>query len=289
MKKLYYGQKNKPKKRKKSVFFLKKTNCSEILLIKLHNKKYILKRGLNESIEEEFLNHKKVYSIYKRNKENVSFIIPKVYSYNKKANFYIMEYIQSAMNLQEIIFNGNFKTMQQTFYNLGKAIKSYHSVMTNGIKSTKIPILEHGTVKTVLESEKGVEFKKNYNEFPKNSYCRIFKDFKSTNVLVNKDNKINLIDFQKIYYYAPFYYDLARFIDTIKVFTFVKSPLYYIVNRKKINRVLRYFIKGYGEKIEIKLLNNARKMHQEEHIYMKREKGEIINSIILKFIYKIGI
>lgn len=268
-----------------SCILLKKTDCSEIFLINSKENKYIIKKDRNnKDISEEFNNHKIICHIFKTHKKDIHFAIPEVYFLNKNSIFYVMEYINNAKNIQEIIFENNFKRLEKIFQNLGKALYCYHSNLTRFLRY-KFSILEHGTIKSILASKYKNKFMREYNQLPKYSYRRILKDFKATNILVDKKNKIYFIDFQKIYYFAPFYYDLARFIDTTKSSTFINSPLYYLLNRRKIKFLFKEFIRNYKEEVDERLLNNARKIHQLEHVYMKRERGQFLNSIILKIIY----
>lgn len=271
-----------------TITLFKKTNPSEIYIANTQNKKYIIKKGLGESIEEEYINHKTIYKIYLENKDAAFFSIPKPYMINKKGNYFVMEYIENANNFQELILNKNFKLLNEIASSIGKSIYSYHQLATKYL-TTRTNIFDHGTMQLVISSKHGNKIINLYKKIPNNSFCIIFKDFKATNILVDKYKNIYFIDFQKINYYASYYYDLARFIDTTKIFTFVKNPIYYLLKRKNISNIFANIINSYKKDINLNYLYIAQKIHQTEHIFMKKEKGHFLNSVILQLIYKLKI
>jgi len=82
---------------------------------------------------------------------------------------------------------------------------------------------------------------------------------------------------------------MARFIDTLKIFALLNSPIHYIFCRRKIVELCDIFLQGYGNGVDINHLNTARKLHQMEHVCMKQDKGQVINASILKILYKIKV
>ncbi len=254
------------------------------------NENYIIKQSLNGSIIKDYKNHELVYQIWNRVKGDVDFIIPEPLFCDVDSKYYIMEFISDANNLQDIVLNDDSTNLEDSFNRIGKVLYQYHHFMTLHLLSKREEFEGHNTLKSVLTSRKKGIFINLMNHFDESMYSIIFKDFKPSNILIDLNDKIYLIDFQNIYYYAPFYYDLARFIDSLKVFTFFKSPMFYFLNRKRINRFIECFTKGYSEsKIDIKLLNDARKIHQMEHIFMKKDKGHNMKAFILEIFYSVVI
>jgi len=237
---------------------IKKTDSSSIYLLMNKNMKYILKRSLNGNIIKDYRNHEAVYKIWESCKKDINFIIP--------AN------------------------LEKQFNHVGNVLYQYHHCMTLHVLSKRKEFTEHNTLKSVLSSKKKKMFRDLLGHFDRGTYTIIFKDFKPSNVLIDKNNKIYLIDFQNIHYCAPFYYDIARFIDSLEVSTLFKSPLFYFLNRRRLNRFTECFMKGYSEStIDNGLLNDARKMHQIEHVFMKKDKGQSMKAILLKMFYGMGV
>ena len=270
---------------------IKSTGASDIFEISSVDKKYILKMGKYNSINEEFENHKRVYNIWIKNKVGINFFIPKPYFFNKEANYYVMEYVDKAGNLQDMILEQSPIKLENYFKKVGKMLYQYQELMTKYLNSEKHSILGHNTIQSILSSSKEKFYSKIFNKIDGGNNKIIFKDFKPANILIDKFGKLYLIDFQKIFYWAPFYYDLARFIDAVKVFTFFKSPFFYLYNRKKIHRLIIFFIKGYSQnqKIDFDILQKTHKLHQIEHVFMKKDKHQTISAWLLSLFYKLNI
>jgi hypothetical protein len=269
---------------------MKKTDSSSVYLLVTKNRNYIIKQSLNSNIIKDYKNHELVYKIWKSCKKNVDFIIPEPFFCDIDSKWYLMEFVPDANNLQDIVLNKNSTNLEKHFNHVGNVLYQYHHFMTLHLLSKRKEFTEHNTLKSVLSSKKKELFIELLGHFDRGAYTIILKDFKPSNVLIDKTNKIYLIDFQDIYYCAPFYCDIARFIDSLEVFTLFKSPLFYFLNRKRINRFIECFTKGYSEsKIDNGLLNDARKMHQIEHVFMKKDMGHNMKSILLKIFYNIGV
>ena len=269
---------------------IKKTDSYSIYLLMNKNMKYILKRSLNGNIIKDYRNHEAVYKIWESCKKDINFIIPEPFFCDIGSEWYLMEYISDADNLQDIVLNKNSANLEKQFNHVGNVLYQYHHCMTLHVLSKRKEFTEHNTLKSVLSSKKKKMFRDLLGHFDRGTYTIIFKDFKPSNVLIDKNNKIYLIDFQNIHYCAPFYYDIARFIDSLEVSTLFKSPLFYFLNRRRLNRFTECFMKGYSEStIDNGLLNDARKMHQIEHVFMKQDKGQSMKAILLKMFYGMGV
>jgi len=272
-----------------SLELIKKTDSSMIyLLITNQDNKYALKMSnKKQDAGKEYKNHKIVFHIWQDNKDKLSFNIPSVHFYDKDYNYYVMEYVKNSTNLQELIFNSDTGRLKHIFHKIGKMQYDYHQIATSALKDKRRSLLEHNSVKTEVESNSGQHFLALYDSLPKDSYRFLLKDFKPTNVLIDEKDRIWLIDFQNINYYAPLYYDFARFIDTMKIFSFISSPFKYVLYRRRIACLIDIFIRSYGENISLAHINTARKIHQKEHIIMKKKKGQIPKMLLLKLLYGI--
>jgi Ser/Thr protein kinase RdoA (MazF antagonist) len=158
--------------------------------------------------------------------------------------------------------------------------------VTKHLAWNKEDMLVHDTAGQLLDGRKGRRIKRSLDEFDDDSYRIIFKDLTLSNIVLAESGDIYFLDFQKIYYYAPFYYDLARFIDTGKVFSLVRRPLFFLLNFSSINCALKSFLDGYGGGVDEARLKMMQYLHRVKHIQIKANKSKL-DSLILKLIYYI--
>ena len=265
-----------------SITLLKETSCSFLYHIKA-KKEYVLKKSKSQSISEEFNNHKKIYECRLREKGNLDFKVPEVYFLADDEKFYVMEYIRGAGNLLEILLQ-NKDGAGEVFRRAGECMNQYHALTTKYLIDDKQSMLVHDTIKQLLDSKAADKVRAFLDSFGEDTYRIIFKDFTLSNIVLDDNNNIYFTDFQKIYYYAPFYYDLARFIDTGKVFALVKKPLFFLLNCGKINSILNSFLDGYNPGLDRELLKKMQWLHRAEHIQMKANRSRR-DALILKLIY----
>jgi serine/threonine protein kinase len=267
------------------------TNCSLVYRLKAQKKNYVLKKFKKKNKAfQEFNNHRRVYNLWLSNKNSLGFNIPQPYVLSKKRNFFVMEYIDNSRSLFDLMFTGRFEKLPFYFEKVGKCLAQYHQLITSSSLFKKKPITKDGVIDLILKSKYGKYFRDNYKKINRKAYKLISRDFKASNVLINKENQIYLIDFQEVEYYAPFYCDLARFYDTTKSLTFYKSPVFYLKNRKRIDMILDSFLQGYHsiEKLDKDVLCMIRKLHQIEHMFMKKKSGHNLKGILLKAFYTIS-
>jgi len=264
------------------VELIKETGLSFLYRI-TGEKKYILKESKNADISEEFYNHKKVYDCWAQNRQGLDFKIPQVYFLADDKKSYLMDYIEAACNLLESLQKKR-PAIMQIFQKAGLCVNQYHTLMTKALEGQRQSIFDHDSFAQIIQSKDGHKIKNHFNQFPDESFRTIFKDFSLSNVIVDKNNDIYFVDFQKIYYYAPFYYDLARFIDTGKVFSLAQKPLFFLVNFNKINKILNSFIDGYGAGVDKTHLKTMCYIHRKEHIQMKKNVSSF-DALILQIIY----
>ena len=266
------------------ITLIKETSCSFLYHIKAQ-KQYVLKKSKAQSISEEFNNHKKIYECWRKEKENLNFKIPEVYFLADDEKFYVMEYIRGAVNLLQLMFR-NKNNAAEIFKRAGECMNQYHAFTTKFLFDDKQSMLVHDTIKQLLDSKAADKVRKCLDAFGEDTYRIIFKDFTLSNIVLDDNNNIYFTDFQKIYYYAPLYYDLARFVDTGKVFALVKKPLFFLRNCGKINSILNSFLHGYNPGLDRELLKKMQWLHRAEHIQMKANKSRQ-DALILKLIYRI--
>ncbi len=265
-----------------SIELIKETSCSFLYHIKAQ-KQYVLKKSKAKSISEQFNNHKKIYECWRKGKENLNFKIPEVYFLAGDKKYYVMEYISGAVDLLQLLFQ-NKNSAAGIFKRAGECMNQYHGLATKSLFDDKQSMLEHNTIKQLLDSKAEDKVRAVLDSFSEDTCRIIFKDFTLSNIVLDDSGNIYFIDFQKIYYYAPLYYDLARFIDTGKVFALVKKPLFFLRNCGKINAILNSFLNGYNPELDRELLKKMQWLHRAEHIQMKANKNKR-DAVILKLIY----
>ena len=265
-----------------TISLLKETSRSLLYYVRA-KRQYLLKKSKKESIRQEFDNHKRIYECWIKEKENLRFRIPEVYLLDAGKKFYLMEYIESGLNLLEALFQNKDNT-NEIFKRAGECVNQYHNLVTKYLSQNKESMLDHDTIKQLLDDRGANKIRKTLDDFDDDTYRIIFKDFTLSNIVLDKDNNIYFLDFQKIYYYAPFYYDLARFIDTGRVFSLVRRPLFFLLNFSKINRALNSFLDGYSDALDKTPLKKMQYLHRAEHIRMKANISKL-DSMILRLIY----
>jgi len=264
------------------------SDLSTVSLISLDSgQKIILKVGkVSEVIMDEYFNHSNLYSHWQKHKDKFDFKIPRPLYFFQNHSSYLMEYVEGAKSLDEVfcasLMDSRSNLLPKLFARVGVCLAQYHTVFTQMRPNTK-SVLDHDSVDGLLSGSGKKEYLQIYRTFPKKCYRNILKDFKPQNILVAGED-IYFIDFQKIDYSAPLYYDLARFIDTLHLFTFLEKPDQYFKNRKYLAKSACSFLSGYGE-VNMRLLSACRRLHQLEHVYIKRKKA--LNAFILFLFYKL--
>ncbi len=265
-----------------TISLLKETSCSLLYCVETE-RKYVWKTTKQQAIEKEFDNHRKIYECQLREKDKLNFRIPQVYFLSGDRKSYLMEYIEGGTNLLDVLLQNRDDT-SNVFRRTGRCLRQYHDLATKYLTKDKESILTHNTIKQLLDRRAGRKIKSCLDDFGQDSYRIIFKDFTLSNVVLDKSNNIYFLDFQNIYYYAPLYYDLARFIDTTKVFALVRRPLFFLLNRRSVSLALENFLEGYDDTLNKAQLKRMQYLHRREHIQMKANKSKP-DSIILKLIY----
>jgi len=263
-----------------SVSLLGKTSCSFLYRLK-GSKEYVLKQSIKGDISHEFQNHQTIYDCWA--KESLDFRVPQVYFLSDRKDYYLMEYIDEAINLLEVMFQ-NRSDRDDIFHRAGTCLSQYHALTTKYLIENQKSIFLHNTVEQLLNSKYSEKMKRLIDKFDEQTYRIIFKDFTFSNLALDRSGQLYFIDFQNIYYYAPFYYDLARFIDTFKVFALVRKPVSFPFNCDRINVALESFLQGYDEKLDRQQLKTMQQFHRAEHIQMKVAKDKL-GALVLKLIY----
>lgn len=264
-----------------SIRLLRETDCSFLFQINA-KRNYVLKKSKSRDINQEFSNHKIIYRCWSEEKDNLAFKIPALIFQTADKKAYLMEYIDGANLLDMLLKNG--ERTAGIFKRVGKCLCQYHRLVTKYLDEKKIDITEHPAVKRLLEGPKAEKLNSCLRLFDRDSYRILLKDFTPSNIVIHKNNDIYLVDFQTIYYSAPLYYDLARFIDTTRVFTLVRRPLYFLLGYRKLNRILDGFLEGYGKDPDPAHLRAMQRFHRAEHILSKLDNHKL-DAMMLKLIY----
>lgn len=265
-----------------TISLLKETSCSSLYCVETE-RKYVWKTSKQKTIEKEFDNHSKIYECRFRKKNKLNFRIPKTYFLSSDRKSYLMEYIEGGVNLLDVLLQNRAETAD-VFRRTGRCLRQYHDLTTKYLLKEKEDILAHNTIRQLLSTRQAAKIKSCLDGFSQDSYRIIFKDFTLSNVVLDKSDNIYFLDFQNIHYYAPLYYDLARFIDTTRVFALVRRPLFFLLNRRSVNLALEGFLGGYDDTLDRIQLKRMQYLHRREHIQMKANKSKP-DSIILKLIY----
>ncbi|MFA6495509.1 MAG: phosphotransferase [Patescibacteria group bacterium] len=267
---------------------LRETDVSYLYLAELSNIKILAKQYKNISIKHEYENQLYIYTIINDHYQNKLFRVPRPFFFSESENFFTMEYIPDAKNFLDLLFILPLNQVQQLSQKVGLALYEYHVLLTKYLSQKKKSIYTGDSMQELFKTKKGSTIKKIIDKFPENTTSVIYRDFTPTNIMFRND-EIYFIDFQTICYTGPFFYDLARFQDVTRIFSFLKHPFSYLYHRKTILMILDQIVQGYNEKkyVDRNLLKMASFIHHKEHAIMKNKNK--FNKYILKFLYLINI
>ena len=262
---------------------LKETSCSRLYLAR-GRQTYVVKQAKKENIRQEYDNHRTVYDCWRQEADHVDFRVPETYCISEDQTYYVMAYIEGAKNLNDLL-RQDLEDIRKPFAEVGVSLRQYHRVMTDHLGQDPENILSHDTMEQLLGRERAARLLADFATFNEETYRVIFKDVTASNILLGGDGRVYFIDFQHIRYWAPLYYDLARFIDTTQALTLVHRPLFFLKERHKINSVLRCFLDGYNGEFNEADLRRMQGVHRREHIQMKRKHGWL-DAVVLSLIYR---
>ncbi len=261
---------------------LKETSCS--FLYRLSGKKqYLLKKGKTEEFTDEYENHKIIYELWNAEKDYLDFKIPELYFVCDEEQFYVMEFISQGTDLQKLL-QQDLDKAKNAFRRTGDCLRQYHDLTTRRLSHSKENIFDYKHMVQLFQRGYRNEIMDVFDQFEEGDYRIVHNDFKPSNVVLDSNGNIYFLDFNQIYFYAPFHYDLIRFIDTAKVFALINAPARYMFDARKINATLEVFLQGYSGNIDRTLLKKMAEVRRKEHIQMKLNY-RWLDAAVLKIIY----
>ena len=94
------------------------------------------------------------------------------------------------------------------------------------------------------------------------------------------------MDVQEDFYGGPFYYELARFVDTTLVFSIVRNLRQVWTCYPAARRAAAAFLAGYGNTVDETLLKSMQSVHRWEHVHIKQTVTPR-RALVLKVLYTV--
>ena len=261
---------------------LKETSCSRLYRITGANE-YVAKETKSGSIAGEFEHHKLLYQLWIDEKASLDFIIPKVYFLSEDETFYVMEFVQCSFNMQSIL-NEKHTFAVDIFSKAGQCCNQLHQLLTKYMFEKKKKFSSCNLVLDI-KGHSAKKINRYLTDFNIDELCVIVEDLKPSNILIDDALNVYFIDFQHDYYSCSFYYDLARFTDTAKLFAFLKNPIYYVFHLRYINDALGSFLKGHQSNLNKDSLIKMRYVHRKLHVQRKFKAAGWLDAMVLRLIY----
>ncbi len=267
--------------RVESMHLLAETAPSRIYLVRA-DRQYVVKESKKGSIVQEYSHHKAIYECWLPRRDQLGFGIPRPYFLSDDRRFFMMEYIEGD-NLLRILLQGT-GDVQGLFRQTGQYLRQFHDMTTNHLALQTRPLTECDSIRKLLTGPQRPLLDTCLGAFSETTYRAIFKDFTPSNVVINQAGQVYFLDYHELGYYAPFYYDLARFVDTTRVFGLIRRLPYSAIGFHRVRQALACFIEGYGNEAEPALLKKMQIVHRREHVRMKLDYS-LWRGILLRLIY----
>ncbi|MCF7973904.1 MAG: aminoglycoside phosphotransferase family protein [Phycisphaerae bacterium] len=245
---------------------------------------YVLKRTKRVPLGREFESLQKVYDLWLTQKACLEFRVPKPYLLGPEGQFILMAYIDGETLLAKLI--AEEEGVETLFSRAGRGLKQYHDLMTDRMHDGAEDLSEYEYMADTLRQPGGSLMRERLGNFPPETRRVLFKDFTPANVMVSEAGHIYFVDIQEIFYTGSLYYDLARFIDTTKVFSIIKKPARALRGIHHIRRAVQAFLSGYGHEVDHGLLKRMQVIHQKEHVYIKNTVTPM-NALVLRTLYTV--
>ncbi len=248
------------------------------------NRHYVLKQTKRVPLQRQFNNHKTVYDQWLTRRDRLEFRIPEPLLLGPDGRFILMEYIEGANLLTRLVTEE--PGFEALFSQVGRGLRQYHDLMTGAMKEGVQDLREYEYMADLLRQPGGSVIDDCLDDFPPNTQTVLFKDFTSANVVVSEAGHIYFLDIQEAFYTGPFYYDLARFIDTAMVFSIVRKPSRMLPAMSPMRRAVQAFLTGYGTEVDCAWLKRMQGIHRKEHVYIKKTVTPL-HALVLKILYTV--
>lgn len=228
-------------------------------------------------IREELEKNQKIFVISLEN----DFLFPEIINYSIKQHRIDFKLINNATSLRDLFFENkhipNKKFILQLFFESGRTLACIHK---NLISDTKKDWNPHNLFCNPDESEIA----------PHIPHAILHGDYTTSNILVEKEGKIVIIDPSPNYHntffpfeYAPIYVDIGNFLSGIEGLFPYKE--FFFINKKYIKLCKDSFVKGYekeyGDNLNCGLVGTYTK-HCAKN-YLLKNNGTIIYYIKYAF------
>jgi len=244
---------------------------------------YVLKVTKQVSLVNQYRSHQRIYERWLSQQETCSFGIPQPYLLDPEGRFILMEYVDGPHLIEWL---RRFPAAAVDLFSCaGQSLRQYQDLV-DILRSEARDLKTHDSIRNVLRESCGTQIEQHLDRVVQNDRGAIFRDFTPTNVVVNAQRELYLIDIPDVLYQGPRYYDVARFVDTTKVFSLIDKPWISIFRYGHVHRAVQAFLEGYDPEINDSLLKDMQFVHRQEHILFKT-RATRLRGIILEGLYKL--
>ncbi len=246
------------------------------------NKSYVCKITKRQPLAYQYDNHKRIYQEWNCKQSSLCFRIPEPYLLGPDGQFVLMEYVE-GVNLLRFLTTSR-SDVSGLFEKVGLSLRQFHRLVAVFREDAR-DLQECKSIADVLVEPGGPEIAQRLNHVSPNQCGVIFRDFTPTNVLATTNEDLYFVDIPEVFYRGPYYYDLARFIDTTKVFGLTTKPWWFLRQPKCIQQAVEAFLKGFDPALDLGRLKEMQQVQRKEHVHYKTHETRV-RGMILELLYK---
>ena len=247
-------------------------------------RRYVLKQTKRVPLHRQFSTQRRVFDLCRDQTEEMLFSVPEPYLLEPEGRFMLMEYVEGDTLLNRLCRRE--PGVEDLFHQVGAGLQQYHRLLTARFNDVKTDLREYPFMAEVLATRHGPAIQARLARFPAESDRVLYKDITPANVVVSPSRRIYFVDVQEDFYGGPFYYDLARFVDTTLVFSIVRNPHRVWTCYPAARRAAAAFLAGYGQTVDETLLKSMQYVHRWEHVHIKRTATPC-RALVLKVLYTV--
>lgn len=246
------------------------------------DKSYVCKISKRQPLDCQYDNHWRLYQEWREKQSSFCFMIPKPYLLGPKGQFMLMEHVEGETLLGRLTTSRS--DILGLFTKVGLSLRQFHRLVAV-FKDEARDLSDCKSMANVIRKRGGTQIARCLDLVSPNQCGVIFRDFTPSNVMATTQEDLYFIDFPDVFYRGPYYYDLARFIDTTKVFGFIAKPLRFLRQPKKIQQAVEAFLTGYDPVFDLNCLKKMQHVQRMEHVHYKTQETRV-RGMILKLLYK---
>jgi len=247
-------------------------------------RRYVLKQTKRVPLHRQFSTQRRVFDLCREQTEEMLFSVPEPYLLGPEGRFMLMEYLEGDTLLNRLCRRE--PGVEDLFHQVGASLRQYHRVLTARFNDVKTDLRAYPFMAEVLATRCGPAIEARLARFGAESERVLYKDITPANVVVSPSRRIYFVDVQEDFYGGPFYYDLARFVDTTLVFSIVRNPHRVWTAYPAARRAAAAFLAGYGNTVNETLLKSMQFVHRREHVHIK-QTATPRRALVLKVLYTV--